>query len=247
MTRKNNLRNLIFVVIILIFAIVVITQIMPGNNNNTLNTKAEVSHEIISNNSAQDGGSVEVIRNIGNPNGKKIACVVGVHPLENDTHKTFLKILPTMNNLNYCYDVYIINVTEDFSKYGSLHPDDQPGRQTGQELALKYVYPKIVNGSYEMALDVHAHGGAYGEHNTFVFSPVSGSVSESYGRNVSSSTQNISYYNPEFTTSGPYLTVPLNQNGVPAFYFEENSFISQNIKDAHMRELINAIDNLKFK
>ena len=60
-------------------------------------------------------------------------------------------------------------------------------------------------------------------------------------------TQNISYYNPEFTTSGPYLTVPLNQNGVPAFYFEENSFISQNIKDAHMRELINAIDNLKFK
>ena len=113
-------------------------------------------------------------------------------------------------------------------------------------MALKYVYPKIVNGSYELAVDVHAHGGAYGEYNTFVFSPVDGSVGESYGRNVSSLSQNISYYNPNHTTSGPYLTVPLNQNGVPAFYFEENSFISQDIKDLHMLELIKGVDNLKL-
>ena len=246
MIRKNNLRNLIFLIVILIFLIVIVSQIMPGSNNNGLNNSSGITHEVIANNTAQDGGSVEVIRNMGNPDGKKIACVVGVHPLENDTHKTFLKILPTLKDLNYCYDVYIINVTEDFSAYGELHPDDEPGRATGQDLALKYVYPQIVNGSYEMAVDIHAHGGAYGEHNTFVFSPVDGSVGESYGRNVSAGTQNISYYNPEHTTSGPYLTVPLNQNGVPAFYFEENSFISQNIKDAHMLELISAIDNLKF-
>ena len=151
-----------------------------------------------------------------------------------------------MDNLNYCYDIYVINVSEDFARYGQLLPDDEPGRQTGQDLALKYVYPKIVNGSYEMAVDVHAHGGAYGEHNTFVFSPVDGSVGESYGRNVSSGSQNISYYNPNHTTSGPYLTVPLNENGVPAFYFEENSFISQDIKDLHMLELIKGVDNLKL-
>ena len=246
MIKKNYLRNLIFIIIILIFGILIISQIIGTNDNNSLDNNSALNREVIANNTSEDGGFVEVIRNIGNPNGKKIAYIVGVHPLENDTHKTLLNLLPKMNNLNYCYDIYIINVTEDFSGYGSLLPDDEPGRETGQNLALKYVYPQIVNGSYELAVDIHAHGGAYGEHNTFVFSPVDGSVGESYGRNVSSSTQNISYYNPEHTTSGPYLTIPLNNNGVPAFYFEENSFLSQDIKDAHMMELINAIDNLKL-
>ena len=213
-----------------------------SNQQNSSST-AEVTRELVGNDST---GSVEVIKNLGNPDGKKIAYVVGVHPLENDTHKTFLNIMPTLTDLNYCYDVYVINVSEDFSTYGELLPDDQPGRQTGQDLALKYVYPQIVNGSYELAVDVHAHGGAYGDHNTFVFSPVSGFEGENLGQNVSGSTQNISYYDPQFTTSGPYLTVPLNENGVPAFYFEENSFISQDIKDLHMLELIRGVDNLKF-
>lgn len=213
-----------------------------SNQQNSTST-TEVTRVLVGNDST---GSVEVIKNLGNPDGKKIAYVVGVHPLENDTHTTFLNIMPTLTDLNYCYDVYVINVSEDFSTYGELLPDDEPGRQTGQDLALKYVYPQIVNGSYEVAVDVHAHGGAYGDHNTFVFSPVSGSEGEKLGQNVSASTQNVSYYDPQFTTSGPYLTVPLNENGVPAFYFEENSFISQDIKDLHMLELIKAVDNLKL-
>ena len=83
-------------------------------------------------------------------------------------------------------------------------------------------------------------------YDTFVFCPVDGGVGESYGRNVSESSQNVSYYNPYQTTSGPYLTIPLNEHGVPAFYFEENSFISQDIKDRHMLELIRGVDNLKL-
>ena len=239
--KKNEFRLILLIFFILIFAFAISYLIFNDSNTPTFS-----NYEVIANNSAQDNGTVEVIKNVGNPNGKKIAYVVGVHPLENDTHNTFLKLMPTLDNLNYCYDIYVINVTEDFSRYGSLLPDDEPGRQTGQDLALKYVYPKIVNGSYEMAVDVHAHGGAYGEHNTFVFSPVDGSVGESYGRNVSQATENISYYNPYQTTSGPYLTIPLNEHGVPAFYFEENSFISQDIKDRHMLELIHAVDNLKL-
>ena len=239
--KKNEFRLILLIFFILILAFAISYLIF-----NDSDTSSFSNHEVIANNSAQDNGTVEVIKNVGNPNGKKVAYVVGVHPLENDTHKTFLKLMPTLDNLNYCYDIYIINVTEDFTKYGNLLPDDEPGRQTGQDLALKYVYPKIVNGSYELAVDVHAHGGAYGEYNTFVFSPVDESVGESYGRNVSSFTQNISYYNPNHTTSGPYLTVPLNENGVPAFYFEENSFISQDIKDMHMLELIRGVDKLKL-
>ncbi len=242
MFKKRHLLILLIAIIISGYAFVSIYQMAnPYETNNS----SGPTHEIIANNSAKDLGTVEVIKNIGNPNSKKIAYVVGVHPLENDTHKTLLKLLPTSSNLKYCYDIYVINVTEDFSSYGELLPDDNPGRDTGQNLAYKYVYPKIANGSYELAIDIHAHGGAY-PLDTFVFSPVDGGSGESYGRNVSQNTENISYYNPYQTTSGPYLTIPLNEHGIPSFYFEENSFISQGIKDKHMLELINAIDNLKL-
>lgn len=246
MLQRRSRLILLICLVLVILAILFINPFKVIDDGMTSNNNSTVTHELIANNSS-DGGSVEVIKNIGNPNGKKIAYIVGVHPLENDTHKTLLKLLPKTENLNYCYDIYVINVTLDFSQYGKLLPDDQPGRATGQDLAYKYVYPRVVNGSYEMAVDVHAHGGAYGEHNTFVFCPVEGKTGESYARNVSESTENISYYNPQHTTSGPYLTIPLNEHGVPAFYFEENSFISQAIKDNHMLELIHAVDNLKFK
>lgn len=233
-----------YILILLIIILLIVGFVIFSNS--TSKDKPQIKNtEVIANNTTQDLGSVEVIRNIGNPNAKKIAYVVGVHPLENDTHKILLKLLPNSTNLNYCYDIYIINVTEDFSSYGKLLPDDNPGRDTGQNLALKYVYPQIKNGNYELAVDVHAHGGAY-PYNTFVFTPVDNKLPLEYSHNVSNKTQNISYYDPEQTTSGPYLTVPLNENGIPAFYFEENSFISQNIKDLHMLELIHAVDNLKL-
>lgn len=245
MIKRRFLLILLIVLFVAVFGFIQLSQMTSDGFGNS-NTASAVTRELIANNSAEDLGTVEVIKNVGNPNSsKKIAYVVGVHPLENDTHRTLLKLLPQQTDLNYCYDIYVINVTEDFSKYGHLLPDDNPGRETGQNLAYKYVYPQIVNGSYDMTVDVHAHGGAY-PYNTFVFCPVDGGVGESYGRNVSASSENVSYYNPYQTTSGPYLTIPLNEHGVPAFYFEENSFISQDIKDKHMLELIHGVDNLKL-
>lgn len=241
MIKKRYLAIILLILIIAVYGFVTLNQTVHQEQMVENNT-SPITRELIGNDST---GSVEVIKNIGNPNGTKIAYVVGVHPLENDTHQTLLKLLPDMNDLNHCYDIYVIDVDLDFSQYGQLYPDDEPGRAEGQDLAYKYVYPEIVNGSYKLAVDVHAHGGAYYT-DTFVFSPVDGSAGENYGRNVSNNTQNVSYYNPYQTTSGPYLTIPLNQNGVPAFYFEENSFFDQNIKDSHMLELIKAVDNLKI-
>ena len=110
---------------------------------------------------------------------------------------------------------------------------------------MKYVYPQIANDTYELAVDVHSNIGAY-PYKTFVFSPVKGALSEDYAEEVADSSQNITYYSPDSTTSGPYLTIPLNKNGVPAFYYEEYSFAPQEIKDLHMLELINGVDNLSF-
>ena len=238
MIKKDYIIILVLLIIILIFASLIIVNL----TNNDASTA--VYRETIANNS-DDPGTVEVIRNIGNPSGEKIAYVVGVHPLEHLTHETLVKLLPNMSNLNYCYDLYIINVTEDVGYYGDgLDNYENPGRQNGQNLAHEYVYPEIANGHYKMAIDVHSNIGAY-PFKTFVFSPVKEGLGVEYADEVADNCENITYYSPDTTTSGPYLTVPLNENGVPSFYFEEWSFASQDVKDAHMLELIEAIDNLK--
>lgn len=240
MIKKEHLLILILIIVILalsiaIAAVKVSDEKIEAENNATY-------AELLANTST---GSVEVIRNIGNPDGERIAYVVGVHPLENQTHQTLVKLLPTLTDLNCCYDIYMINVTEDIGYYGDGSSDDSPGRQNGQNLAREYVYPEIVDGNYSLAVDVHSNVGAY-PYQTFVFSPVKEALSVDYARQVADESSSISYYSPESTTSGPYLTIPLNENGVPAFYYEEYSFAPQDEKDSHMLELIYAVDGLEL-
>ena len=244
MKINKNIIILILIIILAILAILIVTHLNDGGGAVT-NGNQTVYHEVLANNS-NDPGTVEVIRNIGNPHGKKIAYVVGLHPLEYQTHRTLVSQLQNMSNLNNSYDIYIINVTRDVGHYGDGSSDNSQGRQNGQNLAYQYVYPQIVNGSYDLAIDIHSNVGAY-PYRTFVFSPVNEGLGESYASEVAGNCPNISYYSPESTTSGPYLTIPLNKNGVPAFYYEEYSFASQDVKNEHMVELILAVDNLQFK
>ena len=133
-------------IIILTFSFLIITTLesQAGNDQSTY-------RETLAND-PNDPGTVDVIRNIGNPDGEKIAYVVGVHPLEHLTHETLVRMLPNMTGLRHCYDLYIINVTEDVGYYGDgLDNYENPGRQNGQNLAYNYVYPEIANGNYTLA------------------------------------------------------------------------------------------------
>ncbi|WP_298521343.1 hypothetical protein [uncultured Methanobrevibacter sp.] len=238
MIKKEHILILILLIVILAFSIAIV-NVNHKEAKSNINT---TDNEVLANNSK---GSVSVIRHIGNPDGKRIAYVVGLHPLENQTHRTLVNLLPTLTDLNCCYDIYIVNVTSDIGYYGDGSSDDSPGRQNGQNLAYEYVYPQIVDGNYELAVDVHSNVGAY-PYQTFVFSPVKEGLGVDYAHEVSDEAVNISYYAPDSTTSGPYLTIPLNENGVPAFYYEEYSFAPQDVKDSHMLELIYAVDGLEF-
>ena len=244
MLKKEKIIIAILLIVIIIFSMLIIQYTFFKNDD--LDISGSVVRETLAN-STNDSGSVEVIRNIGNPNSNvRIAYVVGVHPLEHLTHETLIKILPNTTGLNYNYDLYIINVTDDVGYYGDgLDNYENPGRQNGQNLAYKYVYPQILSGDYDLAVDVHSNIGAY-DYKTFVFSPVKEGLGVKYAEDVARQCENITYYSPDSTTSGPYLTVPLNEHGVPAFYFEEYSFAPQDVKDSHMLELINAIDNLSL-
>ena len=234
-----------YIIIIILLIVIAALSIAIVNVGHSEESKLDInksSSELLANDSI---GSVSVLKNIGNADGEKVAYVVGVHPLENETHKTLVKLLPKTADLNHCYDLYIINVTKDIGYYGDGSSDDSPGRQNGQNLAYKYVYPEIADGNYELAIDVHSNVGAY-PYQTFVFSPVKKGLSVDYAQEVSDNAVNISYYAPDSTTSGPYLTIPLNDEGIPAFYYEEYSFAPQDVKDAHMMELIHAVDDLHF-
>ena len=243
MIKREYLVISILIVIIAIMSIAIVNVTLL-NDSNVKTDNLTCFRETIAN-SSDEAGTVEVIRNVGNPNGEKIAYVVGLHPLEHETHETLVKLLPTVDGLKYCYDIYIINVTRDVGYYGDGSSDNSQGRQNGQDLAYKYVYPEVVGGGYKLAVDVHSNVGAY-PYQTFVFSPVNGGQGEKFASDVAGSCPSISYYSPPSTTSGPYLTIPLNENGVPAFYFEEYSFATQDVKDSHMMELISAVDNLNF-
>ena len=76
--KKDYIVIIILLIIIFIFSMLIVNETILKNND----FDNDIHREIIANNSG-DAGTVEVIRNIGNPNGKKIAYVVGVHPLEN--------------------------------------------------------------------------------------------------------------------------------------------------------------------
>ena len=238
MIKKEHVIIAALLIIILTFSILIITALQGQTDNSQ-----SIYRETLAND-PNDPGTVDVIRNIGNPDGEKIAYVVGVHPLEHLTHETLVRMLPNMTGLNNCYDVYIINVTEDVGYYGDgLDNYENPGRQNGQNLAYKYVYPEIAQGNYKMAIDVHSNIGAY-PYKTFVFSPVNDGLGVKYAQEVADNCQDIDYYSPDTTTSGPFLTIPLNENGVPSFYFEEFSFATQDVKEEHMLELIRAVDAL---
>ena len=244
MLKKEKAIIVILLVVIVIFSTLIVQYTFFKNDSHDISNT--IVRETIASNS-NESGSVEVIRNIGNPDSNvRIAYVVGVHPLEHQTHETLIKLLPNMTALNYNYDLYIINVTEDIGYYGDgLDNYENPGRQNGQNLAYQYVYPQIVNGDYDLAVDVHSNIGAY-DYRTFVFSPLKEGLGVKYAEDVAGRCENITYYSPDSTTSGPYLTIPLNEHGVPAFYFEEYSFAPQNVKDSHMLELIGAVDNLNL-
>jgi hypothetical protein len=163
---------------------------------------------------ATDYGYVEKLGPFGNTNSSvKIAYIVGVHPLEHDSHQAMIETLEdNNNNLNYCYYIYKVTVTRDAGNYDI-------GRMNGQLLANKFVVPDALNEKFNLAIDVHSNVGNW-QYTKFVFSPVQGTSSESIALMVKDRLRWLAYYVPPNPTSTIYITVPLIQGGVPAFVYE---------------------------
>ena len=186
-------------------------------------------------------GTVERLGPFGNLDSDvKIAYVVGLHPLESQVHKTFLNEFFNMKDLNYCYYIYMINVTEDVDDYNQ-------GRMNGQLLAQKYVLPDALDEKYSLVVDVHSmEVWSSWDSNQYIFSPINGSAGEKIAQTILKNCSFSEYYNPPDATSPPYLLTPLNEHGIPAICWEEFEGNTQEEMNSHIKTLILTIDNLVF-
>ena len=189
-------------------------------------------------------GYVQLIETIGDSSSKiKIAYIIGIHPLENNVHKSlFNNLLAKVKNLQYKYYIYQITVTQGASDYDT-------GRRNGELLANKFVLPHIKNNNYSLVVDVHANtgpqGGSYKKTN-FIFAPLNQSASKSIANTLIKRIPGLSYYFPESQTSPHYITNPLVKEGFRTIIYESGIYETKAITDSYMKQLIDNVDALKL-
>lgn len=168
----------------------------------------------------------------------KVAYIIGVHPMEYNSHRAILfEMFNHENSLKYCYYIYMIKVTRDASDYNE-------GRINGQLLAYNYVLPDIMNKNMHLVVDVHSNRGVYKE-KRFISIPVNHKISESIAFQIINKVSWLVFYVPpaeKGPTSGPYVTIPLIQSGIPSFVYETYMYEPYETTKKHADDFIHAVD-----
>ncbi|MFQ9110927.1 MAG: carboxypeptidase-like regulatory domain-containing protein, partial [Methanobrevibacter smithii] len=160
---------------------------------------------------SNDNGTVYLYKSIGNASSNvRIAYIIGVHVTENAVHKAlFDELTNKSSELNYCYDIYKINVVP----IGK--PIDDINRMRGQLLGRDYVVPEAIKNNYSLVVDVHSNqGGAYVITN-FVFAPAQDNVSKVIATKIINDNPGLQEYFPASQTSPAYVTLPIQRSGTP--------------------------------
>ncbi|WP_066970937.1 hypothetical protein [Methanobrevibacter filiformis] len=197
------------------------------------------SINILENNSL---GTVEIDGPYGNVHSlNKIAIIIGVHPLENNSHRAVANILKNKNkSLNNCYYIYRINVTKDLN-------DFDKSRLNGQELA-KNVVPDINIKNYDLVVDFHAHRGVYEDYN-FIIAPLNDKKSKSIGLAIIQNISEIGILKFVPATDGhpsspDDVTIPIINNGTSALIYETYLNESTNKTVSLVNKFITNLDGL---
>lgn len=263
--RQKTLLILILV-LVLAFAIIFLGYSISLGNNQTAGVKLNDSNKIYINQSypaepipdakidtsgvnsvllgQNELGSVELLGPFGNSDSDiKIAYSIGMHPWESKVHKAlFDTVLAKNSSLNYCYYIYKINVT-------NYNTDDE-GRMDGQLLAQEFVAPHIINGDYDLFLDIHSNKGTVGgtyEQTNFAFAVGQDEKSEAFVKKILDKMPELVYYFPADQSSPPYITLPVEQAGTPTVNYETFSYEDINTTYDLIDKLVDVVDNLEFK
>ena len=190
---------------------------------------------------SNDNGTVYLYKSIGNTSSNvRIAYIIGVHVTENAVHKAlFDELTNKSSELNYCYDIYKINV----NPIGE--PIDDINRMRGQLLGRDYVVPEAIKNNYSLVVDVHSNqGGAYVITN-FVFAPAQDNVSKAIATKIINDNPGLQEYFPESQTSPSYVTLPIQRSGTPTILYETYKYEDyNNVTVPYVDLLIESVDTI---
>ena len=212
-----------------------------NNTNLSINTFESKIPRVLG---STDYGTVFKSGPYGNPDGtQKVAFVVGVHPLEINSHMAMVESIIRLNkSSNYSYYIYNINVTKDRDSYNE-------GRMNGQILANKFAVPDIIGSNYSLVVDVHSNKGGNFKEEYFLYVPESDDKSMFITHRLIANIPEIVYYTPPYE-DGPkspaYVTIPLINSGIPAVIYETYRYEPYEVTQKHASDFINAVEKLKF-
>ena len=190
---------------------------------------------------SNDNGTVYLYKSIGNASSNvRIAYIIGVHITENAVHKAlFDELTNKSSELNYCYDIYKINVVP----IGK--PIDDINRMRGQLLGRDYVVPEAIKNNYSLVVDVHSNqGGAYVITN-FVFAPAQDNVSKAIATKIINDNPGLQEYFPASQTSPAYVTLPIQRSGTPTVLYETYKYEDyNNVTVPYVDLLIESVDTI---
>ena len=190
---------------------------------------------------SNDNGTVYLYKSIGNTSSNvRIAYIIGVHVTENAVHKAlFDELTNKSSELNYCYDIYKINV----NPIGE--PIDDINRMRGQLLGRDYVVPEAIKNNYSLVVDVHSNqGGAYVITN-FVFAPAQDNVSKVIATKIINDNPGLQEYFPASQTSPAYVTLPIQRSGTPTILYETYKYEDyNNVTVPYVDLLIESVDTI---
>ena len=190
---------------------------------------------------SNENGTVYLYKSIGNASSNvRIAYIIGVHVTENAVHKAlFDELTNKSSELNYCYDIYKINV----NPIGE--PIDDINRMRGQLLGRDYVVPEAIKNNYSLVVDVHSNqGGAYVITN-FVFAPAQDNVSKAIATKIINDNPGLQEYFPASQTSPAYVTLPIQRSGTPTILYETYKYEDyNNVTVPYVDLLIESVDTI---
>jgi hypothetical protein len=190
---------------------------------------------------SNENGTVYLYKSIGNTSSNvRIAYIIGVHVTENAVHKAlFDELTKKSGELNYCYDIYKINVTP----IGK--PIDDINRMRGQLLGRDYVVPEAIKNNYSLVVDVHSNqGGAYVITN-FAFAPAQDNISKAIATKIINDNPGLKEYFPASQTSPPYVTLPIQKSGTPTVLYETYKYEDyNNVTVPYVDLLIESVDTI---
>lgn len=190
---------------------------------------------------SNENGTVHLYKSIGNTSSNvRIAYIIGVHITENAVHKALFDELTNKSiELNYCYDIYKINVVP----IGK--PIDDINRMRGQLLGRDYVVPEAIKNNYSLVVDVHSNqGGAYVITN-FVFAPAQDNVSKAIATKIINDNPGLQEYFPASQTSPAYVTLPIQRSGTLTILYETYKYEDyNNVTVPYVDLLIESVDTI---